>query len=337
MHAPTTGLEVAELQSIFQVCSSRPVGLCAACSRRPATPEAGVDPVASTDVPAKAAKLDEELKKPDGAPSLPIFRGPRGEKRGRVLGRRGTPLGLGRIDVNPGHHAIVATLEGRQVSKEVDLHESDDVAIPCSSMHPSLLTAGDPAGEATADGRARQGLPKVAYIGFGVGAAGMVVGGVTGVLALMAKKVRRAGVRREPLSPSRRLGWRLNERALSKASTASMIGGAAGVGLAIGSLFMQKKPKVVGGNPPRQCRFFSENQSLSWAGLPFGNFYRTRRARRGSVAPLPRLLHSVAGHLGPPTEGELYGCPNARQRPRVSSAYELRVSGTMGDFKTCRA
>jgi hypothetical protein len=248
VHAPTTGLEVAELQSILgSLVEARRTlrGVLAP----PASPEAGVDPVSSTDVVAKAAKLDEELKNRMAHLRFQSSGVPAGKSVDVFLDGGGTPLGLGRIDVNPGHHAIVATLEGRQVSREVDLHESDDVAIPLSFDAPLVARAGDPAGEVTADGRARQGLPKVAYIGFGVGAAGMVVGGVTGVLALMAKKSAEKGCAASRCPPPASWDGDQTQRALSKASTASMIVGAAGVGLAIGSLFMQKKPKVVGGTP----------------------------------------------------------------------------------------
>ncbi|HKQ70478.1 MAG TPA: hypothetical protein VJT73_14110 [Polyangiaceae bacterium] len=87
---------------------------------------------------------------------------------------------------------------------------------------------------------APRSLPPTFYWGLGVGAAGVVVGGVTGFLALTAKRSREVACKNQ-CPPQTGENPDPSGRALAGISVASMLVGAAGAGLAVGSLLLQKK------------------------------------------------------------------------------------------------
>jgi tetratricopeptide (TPR) repeat protein len=148
--------------------------------------------------------------------------------------------------VNPGPHVIVAKTSSQQVSKAIDVHEGQRITISLD-FEPS---SGHVATEKTTDpepSRSRP-LPALANFGLGLAATGIAVGGLTGLLSLMAKNASaRACANRCPPST-----WSTPEptrSTLGKVSAVSLAVGAAGAGLAFGSILLREGRKT-GGKPP---------------------------------------------------------------------------------------
>lgn len=100
---------------------------------------------------------------------------------------------------DPGPHAIVVTAPGRpQVNRTVHLREGGSesvilemgVTAPPTSTDGGASTSAPPDGTGTGDappdgaGAASGGIPTFTYVAWGVGAAGLIAGGVMGGLAL---------------------------------------------------------------------------------------------------------------------------------------------------------
>lgn len=89
--------------------------------------------------------------------------------------------------LDPGRHAIVVSAPGYVTSRsEVTLAEKEtrtvNVTLTPTTSAPSSVDGGAPA---------KAGAPVLAYVGFGVAGAGLLVGGVTGVMTLgKAARVR---------------------------------------------------------------------------------------------------------------------------------------------------
>lgn len=105
------------------------------------------------------------------------------------------PLLLGEpVALNPGHHVIVArNADGVERKAEIDLAERDikEVELPLPAPKPQIVTAPVegpkmiPYGGADVPSGPRStGANVLVYGGFGLAAAGVVVGGVTGALTL---------------------------------------------------------------------------------------------------------------------------------------------------------
>jgi hypothetical protein len=84
------------------------------------------------------------------------------------------------VQLDPGRHAITATAPGHaSTTTSVTLAEGDRRRIELA-----LRPEGDARAAADGGGDRARGMSPLAYAGFGVGAAGLVVGGVTGWLTI---------------------------------------------------------------------------------------------------------------------------------------------------------
>ncbi len=151
--------------------------------------------------------------------------------------------------VNPGPHVIIAKTPSQEVSKAIDAHEGQRITISLD-FEPSSANLATPKTTDSEPSRSRP-LPALANFGLGLAATGITVGGLTGLLSLTAKNASaRACANRCPPST-----WSTPEptrTTLGKISAVSLALGAAGAGLAFGSVLLREGRKTAGKPPPPQ-------------------------------------------------------------------------------------
>jgi hypothetical protein len=236
-------LEVAEGQAALGLL----VEARATLARVLARPPNANDPLRAGDARAKAQKLDAELL--DRLGSL------RFEVSGLSAGVIPTVWVDENVNavpaetllqVNPGRHVVVAKTASQQITRTVDARErgTTSVALAFDSSAPGQ--ADEPAHP-----HPGSALPPAAYLGLGVGAAGFMVGSVTGILSLITKKPSDPRCAASQCPPSSWNDYDPAQRALVRTSTASLLIGAAGVGLALGSILLHKKHDASGSSSAR--------------------------------------------------------------------------------------
>lgn len=199
MGVPTTGFEVAATQADL----GRLVEARETLRRVLALPQGPDDPEPFNEARSKARTLDQRLQSRIGA--LHFVVSGVGASESMVVTVDGETVPVAALGmpfrVNPGKHVVTARAEGREARAEVDALESRTVKVELSlaprSVEPSLELAEDPAAapavsEPNDPGLApatapRGSLPAFAYVAGGVGAAGVVVGSITGLLAISHK------------------------------------------------------------------------------------------------------------------------------------------------------
>ena len=132
--------------------------------------------------------------------------------------------------LDPGTHAVTATAPGRAAaSTRVTITEGESATVNLQLRPPEAASRASTSVPRSDGGAASsQGLPTLAWVGFGVGAAGLVAGGITGLVALSranSAKERCQGTACDPAAGSdidaaNTLGW---------VSTAAFALGAAGI------------------------------------------------------------------------------------------------------------
>jgi hypothetical protein len=205
-----------------------------------ATPPKASDPPESATARIRAQKLDEELKDRQGS------------LRFEVTGLAADVLPTIWVDenvnpvpadlplrVNPGRHVIIAKTASQQVAQTVEARERSVTPVALAFMSQSGVP-GDAVIDPTTDQK-RSGLPTAAYWGLGVGAAGFMVGSVTGILSMISKKPNDPRCAASQCPPASWNDYDPTTKTLIRTSTASLLVGAAGVGLALGTILLNKK------------------------------------------------------------------------------------------------
>jgi hypothetical protein len=224
MHVPTTGYEVARtLEAMGRLVEAR-----STVRRVLSIQVAPTDPAPFQDAMAAASTLYVELEQriptvtfvlPDGttqgAPTVWVDGQP------VPSSELGSPLRL-----DPGSHQIAAHLGQLDASQTIDLKERD--------RQPVVLKMPDGSAKASAvTGRAGVPWRTVAYVSFGTSAAGLVLGTVTGALALSTKQTAEAGCTEGRCPPST---WESIDRAHTYATISTVgfatFGAALGLGFA---------------------------------------------------------------------------------------------------------
>jgi hypothetical protein len=181
MHVPTTSFEVARTQvAMGHLLEARETLL--ATLRIPASPS---DPAPFAIARKNAEALDEELT--HKIPSLVVVVTPPepGAPVTTVIDDQPLAASLAGVarKLDPGHHVVVARSNGAQATAEIDLAPGDAKTIELRITRPKTVTV-EPLAPAETSSR---GLPALAYVGFGVGAVGLAVGGITGLLSISKK------------------------------------------------------------------------------------------------------------------------------------------------------
>lgn len=228
MAVPTTGFELARAHvDLKQLIEAR-----ATLRRVIALPVQPEEPPPFQEARAKAEALDAELEARIPALNFVVEGGVPGENAAiSVDGEAVAPAALALpYRVNPGHHRIAAEAAHSSGRAEVDVNEREvkDVTLQLAES-PAPLTAPSAPGA-----RARR-VPTLAYVAGGVGAAGLLVGGVSGLIAMSAKHSAEDGCQAQRCPPST---WPNLDRAeaFATASTIGFVVGAVGAGIAVGSL-----------------------------------------------------------------------------------------------------
>ncbi len=156
------------------------------------------------------------------------------------------------LKVNPGIHEIVATVEGatpKRKSVSVDEAEAKTVTLKLpDAPKPTSETSKRPTRDRTTRVEPASGASTWTYVGFTVAGVGLVVGGVTGVLALSkASTLDGDGCTPDHRCPTAASGDVSSYNALRFASFASFAVAIVGVGIGVGGL-------VVGGSKEQPKR-----------------------------------------------------------------------------------
>jgi hypothetical protein len=207
MQVPTTGLEVARMQvALGQLLEARDTAL--AVTRLAVQPR---EPAVFAQSRVEAQQLADSLS--GRIPALQIkVQGPAENVALAVqIDGMSVPQSAALLPrkVNPGKHTVVVESPGYQSARrDVEVGEGKVIDVvftlerqatpvatpalagtaPTSSTAPQpSTTAHPPAGSADVPAAPRRGLPALAYVGFGVGAAGIVTGSVAGIVTLSKK------------------------------------------------------------------------------------------------------------------------------------------------------
>jgi len=163
----------------------------------------------------------------------------------------GPMLGLS-LPVDPGEHAIVVEVPGKPAeTQKVTLASGDRKTIEVK------IPGGAPE-EPADDGQGKPGMGRTIgmYSAFGVGAAGLIMGGVTGGLAISTKKQADTQCPDFACSPD---GLQLVKkgRTMATLSTVGVAVGGAGIAAGVILLLTRPKPKNIGMNVSADPNGFS--------------------------------------------------------------------------------
>jgi hypothetical protein len=183
MRVPTTAYEVAKTQVALGLLIEARESLAAAL-RTAASPS---DPAPFAAARKNAEALDDELTR--RIPSLLINVTLNEPGAALTILIDDQPTGAHLVGVarklNPGHHVVVARAGGGHATAAVDLAPGDNKNIELVIARPAPAAAA-PAADAP-PASASRGVPVLAWVGFGVGAAGLAVGSITGLLSIGKK------------------------------------------------------------------------------------------------------------------------------------------------------
>jgi hypothetical protein len=173
MHVPTTGYEVAKTQqALGKLVEARET--VDAIAKLPVSPN---DPAPFVEARSKAEALGKELD----------------AKLGHVRIKSATPGASVKVDdapaavdtpvnVMPGKH-VVSDGESR-IDVSIAAGETRDLTVGSSKPPPAAVVTNEPPAMPPP---AKSTIPTLSLIGFGVGAAGLVVGSITGLMAISAE------------------------------------------------------------------------------------------------------------------------------------------------------
>jgi hypothetical protein len=212
-----------------------------------AAPPKATDPPGSVATRARAQKMDDELKERLGSLRFEISGLSPGVMPTILVDENVNPVPAETpLRVNPGRHMVVAKTDSQQVSQTVEARERSITPVKLTFASQAAPASDDAIDPATGQ-PVRNGLPTAAYWGLGVGAAGFMVGSVTGILAMISKKPNDPRCAASQCPPASWNDYDPSTKTLMRTSTASLLIGAAGVGLALGSILINKKHHEVAG------------------------------------------------------------------------------------------
>jgi hypothetical protein len=245
MNVPTTGFEVAATQAqLGQLVEARET-----LRRVLSIAQSPDDPEPFNEARGRARTLDQQLLARIGTLRFDVSGvGPADALEVSVDGEVVPKAALSLpFRVNPGHHAVVARSAGRELKREVDAVEARAVAVelafasqatPASAVaagsHDEPAPAPPPVAAAPS---ASKGLPPLAYVGGGVGVAGILVGTITGISAISHKNAAKKGCVGGACPPST---WSDldSARSLATGSTVAFVVGAIGLAVGVGSVLL---------------------------------------------------------------------------------------------------
>jgi hypothetical protein len=193
MHVPTTALAVAKSQAALGLLVEARDTLASSMRRTPDKPN---DPQPFKDARAEGDKLDASLAGRVPGLTITVKGAAQGEQPALAIDGLDVPaaaIGLPRA-VDPGHHIVVAKTATAERQQEVDIREGEQKQVELM-----LVSTGRPAVEPprpapeppAAPGPSTPGPSRtshapntVTWIGVGLAGAGVIIGSVTGVMAM---------------------------------------------------------------------------------------------------------------------------------------------------------
>jgi hypothetical protein len=153
--------------------------------------------------------------------------------------------------LNPGKHHVVAKAEGmKEASTDTTLAEGESRSVTLK-LEPAMATTSSTTTSTTSSSESASRVdrptgttsstPPLVYVGFGIAAAGVVVGGVTGVLALSKGSTLKDACPDAHCGPSQQDALH-DARALGTVSTISFV--VAGAGATLGVIGLLTKPSA---------------------------------------------------------------------------------------------
>ncbi len=193
MSVPTTGFEVARAQADLLLF----VEARATIRRLLAVPAKPDDPEPFEEARSKAEALDTELDARIASMRFIVSGLAPGAVAHVTVDGESVPAAALAMPfrVNPGAHRIVARSAGAMATRAVSLAERQVLDVPLALSTP----AAPPPAAAPAE--PKQNLPTVTLVAGGVAAAGLIVGSVTGLLALAKTHDAEAGCRNQQCPP----------------------------------------------------------------------------------------------------------------------------------------
>jgi hypothetical protein len=235
MQVPTTGLEVARTEIAMGKLIEAHDKLLAVARTTPAAGE----PRPFAEARATAETLGNEVE--GRIPTLKITLvgvAAGATPKVAVDGAEIPPAALvAARAIDPGHHVVTANLDGPPKTQELDIaeRETKEVTLDLSIAAPPPPEAEAPPGDSSPRNHT------LSFIGFGVGAAGIIAGSVTGLLAISsfnsAKSKGCVGNRCPPAAD----GDLDNASTMATTSDIAFILGGVGVAVGVVGLFVGNK------------------------------------------------------------------------------------------------
>jgi hypothetical protein len=248
MHVPSTGWEVANTQLMMGLLvEARDTAL--RVMRIPETPR---EPAAFQEARTKAQTLVDDLDAripvvtvtvkgaPDGA-ALTVTVDDKISLPGAALA---APIRL-----NPGKHVIAVKSDKLAGSQQIEVAEKDKkeltVTLEASAATPPPVDTSDkpPEDKPPPPPEQKHTMRTVAWIGFGVGGAGLIAGAITGFLTLSAKSSALNNCQGNRCPPSA-FSDLDTANTMSTISTVSFIVAGVGAGVGLTALIIGDKPKT---------------------------------------------------------------------------------------------
>jgi hypothetical protein len=235
MHVPTTGLEVARtLEAMGRLVESR-----IALKRVLSLNVLPSDPPPFQEAMSAAASLYADLDQ--RIPTITfVTRTAPGQPAPTVWvdGQPVPPSELGSpLRLDPGAHQVSAHFGRLDATQSIELHERDRQPIVLKTLDASTAAQTKPADRASSPWRT------IGYVSFATSAAGLVVGTVTGALALSTKHTAEAGCTDGRCPPST---WDAIDRAHAYATVATIGFATFGAGLGLGFTSLALTPATDG-------------------------------------------------------------------------------------------
>lgn len=178
MKVPSTGLEVARTHlALGNLLEAREAAL--GVTRLAVQPG---EPAPFTDARAKALALSDDLESRIPSIQINLKNVPEGSTPTVTVDGATLPAAALELPrkLNPGHHVIAAhagTSDGRT---EIDIRERESKAVALELAPPVVAVVAPPVIEPPSEKKSHT----LTYVAFGVGAAGLVVGSITGLMSI---------------------------------------------------------------------------------------------------------------------------------------------------------
>lgn len=265
MHVPTTGLEVARTQAQLGLLLEARETL----GRVLRTPPRPGEPAPFTAARRTAESLSSELGGRIPSVTLVVTGGEPGRTSIVLFDGEVVPPAAVQAPrkVNPGHHVVIARSGALEKRQEIDVAERDAKTVSLD-LRPVMAAPKATTEEPKPSPSEGSALPKVlVYGGFGIGAVGIGIGTVTGLMSISkTSDVKKDCV--NDVCPPARQGDLDSAKSLGTVSTIAFLAGGVGVGVGIIGLVLQAKQPAAEPTAGTSSKLkIRPNIGPTWAGL----------------------------------------------------------------------